>query len=64
MLKCVGLRAKTESYSIDDGSEYKNGKVTKKCITKRKCKFENYKSCLQATELENKINYLEKKKLT
>ena len=56
MLKYVGLRAKTGSYSIDDGSEYKNGEVTKKCIIKRKCKFENYKNCLQATQLENIIN--------
>ena len=46
MLKFVGLRAKTESYSVDDSSEYKNEKVTKKCIIKRKCKFENSKSCL------------------
>ena len=28
---------------------------------KRKIKFENYKNCLQATQLENKINDLEKK---
>ena len=27
---------------------------------KRKSKFENYRNCLEATELENKINYLEK----
>ena len=31
---------------------------------KRKLKFENYKNCLEATRLENKINYLEKIKLT
>ena len=31
---------------------------------KRKLKFENYKNCLEATQLENKINYLEKIKLT
>ena len=27
---------------------------------KRKLKFENYKNCLEATQLENKINHLEK----
>ena len=32
-------------------------------MTKRKLKFENYKNCLEATQLENKINYLEKIKL-
>ena len=26
---------------------------------KRKLKFENYKNCLEATQLENKINHLE-----
>ena len=27
---------------------------------KRKLKFENYKKCLEATQLDNKINYLQK----
>ena len=49
MTKFVGLRAKTYSYLVDDGSE------------DRKLKFENYKNSLEATLLENKINYLEKK---
>ena len=30
------------------------------CAIKRKRKFENYKNCLEANQLENKINYLEK----
>ena len=33
---------------------------TKRCAIKRKFKFENYKNCLEATQLENKINCLEK----
>ena len=33
------------------------------CAIKRKLKFENYKKYLEATELENKINYLEKNKI-
>ena len=33
------------------------------CVVKRKLKFENYKSRLEATQLENKINYLEKKEI-
>ena len=57
MTKFAGLRAKTYSYLIDDSSENKKGKDTKKCVIKRKLKFENYKSCLEATQLENKINY-------
>ena len=44
MSKFVGLRAKTYSYLIDDGSEDKKAKGTKKCVVKRKLKFENYKN--------------------
>ena len=62
-----GLRGKIMniySYLIGDSSKDKKGKGKKKCIIKRKFKFENYKSCLEATELDNKINYLKKIKLT
>ena len=45
------LRAKTCSYLIDDSSEDKKVKDTKKCIIKRKLKPENYKTCLQAAQL-------------
>ena len=45
-----GLRAKTYSYLIDDGSEDKKTKVLNKCVIKRKLKFENYKNCLEATQ--------------
>ena len=63
MTKFVRLRAKTYSYLIDDGSEDKKAKGTKKCVIKRKLKFENYKNCLEATQLENKINHLEKNQI-
>ena len=62
MTKFLPLRAKTYSYLIDDGSEDKKAKDTKKCVIKRKLKFENYKNCLEANQLYNKINYLEKNK--
>ena len=61
MTKFFGLRAKTYSYLIDQSSEDKKAKGTKKCVIKRKLKFENYKNCLEATQLESKINYLETK---
>ena len=61
MTKFVGLRGKTYSYIIDDGSEEKKGKGTKKCVIKRKLEIENYKDCLEATEIAYKIKYLEKK---
>ena len=63
MIKFVGLRANTYSYLTDDGSEDKKAKDTKKCVIKRKFKFENYKSCLETTQRVNKINYLEKNKI-
>ena len=52
MKKFVGLRAKTD--------EDKKVKGTKRCVIKRKCASESYKNCLEATQSENKINYLEK----
>ena len=62
MTKFVGLRAKTYSYLIDDGSEDKKAKGTKKCVIKRKLKFQDYKNCLKAARIEEKIKYLENKK--
>ena len=58
MKKFVALKA--YSYLIDDGSKNKKTKGTKKCVIKRKLKFEDCKNCLEATQLENKINYFEK----
>ena len=56
--KFVGLRAKKISYLIDDGSK------GKKSVMKTKLKFQYYKNCLEAIQLENKTNYLEKIKIT
>ena len=64
MTKFIGIRAKTYSYLIDDGSEDKNAKRTKKSVIKRKFKFGNYQNCLEATQLDNKIKYLKIIKLT
>ena len=49
MKKFVELR-KAYSYLRDEGS------------TVKKIKLEEYKNCSEASQLENKINYLEKKK--
>ena len=58
--KFVGIRDKTYSPLIDDVREDKKAKSTKMCVIKRKLKFENYNNCQEATQLENKISYLEK----
>ena len=60
----LGLRAKTYGYLIDDGNEDKKAQNdTKKCVMKRKLKFKNCKNCFEVTQLNNKINYLEKNKI-
>ena len=40
VIKIVGLRAKTYIYLVDDSSKDKQTKALKKCIIKRKLKFE------------------------
>ena len=42
MIEFVGLRAKTWTYLMDDGSEHKKSKGTKKCVIKLRLMFENY----------------------
>ena len=42
----------------------KKVKLRKEIIATRTLKFENYKNCLEPTQLENKMNYLEKTKIT
>ena len=63
MKEFVGLRAKAYTYLKDYGSEDKKAKGTKKCVIKRKLKSEDYKNCFERTQLENKINQLEKTKV-
>ena len=41
----VALKAKIYAYLMDDDSEHKKAKRTKKCIIKRKLMFKNYKNC-------------------
>ena len=68
MTKFVGLRAKTYSYLIDDGSEDKKAKGTEMGAIKRKIKFETYKNYLEATQIDklsrkNKISIDSLKKI-
>ena len=41
----------------------KKSKDTENCVIKKKLKFENYKNCSDATQVDNKINYFEKNKI-
>ena len=38
----------------------KKQKNTKKCFIKRKFKFQDYKNCLKAAQIDGKIKYLKK----
>ena len=60
MKKFVGLIAKTHSYLKDNDDENKKAKGAKKCVIKRNLKFSDYKKSLKASQIDNKINYLEK----
>ena len=42
----VALRPKTNSYMTDEFIEMKKAKGTKKCVIKKKLKFEDYKKSL------------------
>ena len=42
----VALREKEYSYLMNDDSEHKKAKGTKKCVIKRRLMFENYTDCL------------------
>ena len=57
VIKFVGLRAKSYSYLIDDGSEDKKAKNTKNFVIKGNFKFENYKNSLETTQFDNKTKY-------
>ena len=51
----------TYSYSKDNNDEDKKAKGTTKCQIKRNLKFQDYENCLEALQIENRINHLEKK---
>ena len=51
MIEFVALRSKTYSYLMDDGNSNKKAKGTKKCVIKRRLKFNDYKDCLLNNEI-------------
>ena len=64
MKEFVGLRAKSYKYLKDNNDKDKKEKNTKLRVIETNRKFEIYKNCLEEILLENKINYLDKLKLT
>ena len=46
MTEFVALRPKTYAYQTDDDRRIKKAKGTKKCVTKKVLKFNDYKNCI------------------
>ena len=63
MKELVGLIAKTYRYLKVNNDEDKKAKDTNKCTIKRRIKFEDYKNCIEAGQIENKMNQLEKNEI-
>ena len=55
MTEFVALRPKTYSYLTDDCKEDKKAKGTKKCVIKRRLKFNDYEDCLLNNNIATKI---------
>ena len=55
MTEFPALRPKTYSYLIDDSNSDKKAKEAKKCIIKRRLKFNDYKDCLLNNEIILKL---------
>ena len=60
MTEFSALKPKPYRYLTDNNNRNKKAKGTKKCVIKRKLLFEDYKYCLEPTQLENKINQIRK----
>ena len=54
MKEFVWLRPKTYSSLKDNNAENKKTTATKKCVIKRKLKFQVYKNCLKAAQINLK----------
>ena len=51
MAEFAALRPKTYSYLMDNGDSDKKAKGAKKCVIKRRIKFNGYKDCLLKNEV-------------
>ena len=51
IIEFVALRPKTYFYLMDDGNSDEKAEGAKKCVTKRRIKFNEYKICLFKNEI-------------
>ena len=63
MKKFLGFRPKIYSYLKDSNDKCKKAIGTKKCVIKRKLKFEYYEKWLKASQIMNIVHYLERTEL-
>ena len=63
MKKFAGFRPKIYSYLKDSNDKCKKAIGTKKCVIKRKLKFEYYEKWLKASQIMNIVHYLEKNRV-
>ena len=61
LLDFATLIPKTYSFLTDGTDKNKKPNGTKNFVTKPIIKVKDYKNCFEATQIENKINQLEKK---
>lgn len=59
MIKFLVQRSKAYSYLTEDSGKENKAKETKRCVMKRKLRFEHYKRYLYTASLQNEINYLQ-----
>ena len=57
MIEFVALRPKTYFYLMDDGNSDEKAEGAKKCVTKRRIKFNEYKICLFKNEIIFKLQH-------
>ena len=63
MTEFATFKPRKYSYLTDNNDQDKKAKAIKMCVITRKCKFKDYKNCLEAFQTENKINHPEKCKI-
>ena len=63
MKKAARFRPKAYNCLKDNDHYYEKAKGTKRYVVKRKIKFQDYKTCLKASQIINKLNIYKRKEL-
>ena len=63
MKKAARFRPKAYNCLKDNGHYFEKAKGTKRYVVKRKIKFQDYKTCLKASQIINKLTIYKRKEL-